>query len=164
MKNKAPQLIPFQTRILSEFLWIYFCQNFSLVLTEEHKSSFLVTDTKVGSWKLAVTGAAENRSIKMLLGLHAVSIAIGGISQKPGFVEDRVEKRECLTLTVTLDHDVVDGAPVGRFVARVVELLEGSYGLTALVDEKSEKRRMREHNAPLKIGASHLFSKQHAYI
>jgi pyruvate/2-oxoglutarate dehydrogenase complex dihydrolipoamide acyltransferase (E2) component len=69
------------------------------------------------------------------LGLHAVSIALGGISQRPGFVEDRVERREYLSLTVTLDHDVVDGAPATRFVARLVELLEGSFGLTSLFDE-----------------------------
>jgi pyruvate/2-oxoglutarate dehydrogenase complex dihydrolipoamide acyltransferase (E2) component len=63
------------------------------------------------------------------LGLHAVNIAVGGISEKPGFVDDRIEKREYLALTVTLDHDVVDGAPATRFVARLIELLEGSYGL-----------------------------------
>jgi len=63
------------------------------------------------------------------LGLHAVSIAVGGISEKPGFVGDRIEKREYLALTVTLDHDVVDGAPATRFVARLIELLEESHGL-----------------------------------
>jgi len=68
------------------------------------------------------------------LGLHAVSIALGGISQKPGFVDERVEKREYLSLTVVLDHDVVDGAPATRFVARLVELLEGSYGLDAITN------------------------------
>jgi pyruvate/2-oxoglutarate dehydrogenase complex dihydrolipoamide acyltransferase (E2) component len=63
------------------------------------------------------------------LGLHAVNIAVGGISEKPGFVDDRVEKREYLSITVTLDHDVVDGAPATRFVARFVELLEEGYGI-----------------------------------
>ncbi len=63
------------------------------------------------------------------LGMHAVSIALGGIANKPGFVDERVEKREYLSLTVVLDHDVVDGAPATRFVAKLVELLEGSYGL-----------------------------------
>ncbi|TFH09683.1 MAG: hypothetical protein E4H14_03990 [Candidatus Thorarchaeota archaeon] len=66
------------------------------------------------------------------LGLHAVSIALGGIAQKPGFVNEQVEKREYLSLTVVLDHDVVDGAPATRFVARLVELLEGSYGLDTI--------------------------------
>ncbi len=63
------------------------------------------------------------------LGMHAVSIAVGGITERPGFVEDRIERREYLSLTITLDHDVVDGAPATRFVSRLVELMEESYGL-----------------------------------
>ncbi|MHA2025131.1 MAG: 2-oxo acid dehydrogenase subunit E2 [Candidatus Thorarchaeota archaeon] len=66
------------------------------------------------------------------LGLHALSIAVGGISVKPGFVGDNIEKRKYLALTVTLDHDVVDGAPATRFVARLIELLEESHGLEDL--------------------------------
>jgi pyruvate/2-oxoglutarate dehydrogenase complex dihydrolipoamide acyltransferase (E2) component len=63
------------------------------------------------------------------LGLHAVSIAVGGITERPGFVEANVEKREFLSLTVTLDHDVVDGAPATRFVSRFVELLESGHDI-----------------------------------
>ncbi|MFX1607289.1 MAG: 2-oxo acid dehydrogenase subunit E2 [Promethearchaeota archaeon] len=63
------------------------------------------------------------------LGMHALSIAVGGISERPGYVSEKIEKREYLSLTVTLDHDVVDGAPATRFVARLVELLEKGYGL-----------------------------------
>jgi len=66
------------------------------------------------------------------LSIYPVTIAVGGISQRPGFVEDSVEKREYLSLTITLDHDVVDGAPATRFVARLVELLENGFGLDAL--------------------------------
>jgi pyruvate/2-oxoglutarate dehydrogenase complex dihydrolipoamide acyltransferase (E2) component len=69
------------------------------------------------------------------LGLHAVSIALGGIAQKPAFIGEKVEQREYLSLTVTLDHDVVDGAPATRFVSRLIELLEGSFGLTTLASE-----------------------------
>jgi len=63
------------------------------------------------------------------LGLHAVSVAVGGITERPGFVGEKIEKREFLSLTVTLDHDVVDGAPATRFVSRFVELLESAYSI-----------------------------------
>ena len=63
------------------------------------------------------------------LGMHAVSIAVGGITERPGFVGEIVERREYLSLTITMDHDVVDGAPATRFVSRLVELMEESYGL-----------------------------------
>ncbi|MHA2118091.1 MAG: 2-oxo acid dehydrogenase subunit E2 [Candidatus Thorarchaeota archaeon] len=46
-------------------------------------------------------------------------------------LDDKVEKREYLALTVALDHFVVDGAPANRFVARLIELLEESHGLPA---------------------------------
>jgi pyruvate/2-oxoglutarate dehydrogenase complex dihydrolipoamide acyltransferase (E2) component len=63
------------------------------------------------------------------LGLHPVSVAVGGITERPGFVGEKIEKREFLSLTVTLDHDVVDGAPATRFVSRFVELLESAYSI-----------------------------------
>jgi len=69
------------------------------------------------------------------LSIYPVTVAVGGISEKPGFVQERVEKREYLSLTVTLDHDVVDGAPATRFVARLVELLDEGYGLDAILDD-----------------------------
>ncbi|MBD3158894.1 MAG: dihydrolipoamide acyltransferase [Candidatus Lokiarchaeota archaeon] len=63
------------------------------------------------------------------LGMHALNIAVGGIAVKPGFVGDQIEKREFLSITVTFDHDVVDGAPATRFVSRLTELLEEGHGL-----------------------------------
>ncbi len=63
------------------------------------------------------------------MGLHSLSIAVGGISEKPRFVDEKLVNREFLALTVTLDHDVVDGAPATRFISRFIELLEDGYGL-----------------------------------
>lgn len=52
-----------------------------------------------------------------------------GSSRKPAIVEDRIEPREILNLTVVFDHDVVDGAPAARFVERLVDLIESGAGL-----------------------------------
>jgi pyruvate/2-oxoglutarate dehydrogenase complex dihydrolipoamide acyltransferase (E2) component len=43
---------------------------------------------------------------------------VGGIARTPAVIEERVELREMLDLTVAFDHDVVDGAPTG-FVKRL---------------------------------------------
>jgi pyruvate/2-oxoglutarate dehydrogenase complex dihydrolipoamide acyltransferase (E2) component len=51
-------------------------------------------------------------------------ITLGGISQKPGVYQGQVAVREYLSLTLTFDHDVVDGAPVARFASRLKELVE----------------------------------------
>jgi hypothetical protein len=60
---------------------------------------------------------------------HTLDVLVGGIARKPTFVEDRIEPREMLKLTIAFDHDVVDGAPAARFVERLIELVESGSGL-----------------------------------
>lgn len=64
---------------------------------------------------------------------YSVGLTVGGVARRPGIVrrngEERIEPRSFLCLTVTFDHDVVDGAPAARFVARLSELLERAAGL-----------------------------------
>jgi hypothetical protein len=38
----------------------------------------------------------------------------------------RIEPREYLALTASVDHDVVDGAPAARFARRLRELIESA--------------------------------------
>jgi pyruvate/2-oxoglutarate dehydrogenase complex dihydrolipoamide acyltransferase (E2) component len=61
--------------------------------------------------------------------IHPVCFALGSIVKKPEVVNDSISIREYLKMTVLVDHDVVDGAPAARFAARLVELVEGGYGL-----------------------------------
>jgi len=58
-----------------------------------------------------------------------LTVTVGGIAKKPGVVEDRIEIREYLDMTISIDHDVVDGAPMVRFVNHFRELIESGYGL-----------------------------------
>jgi len=88
----------------------------------------------------AVAGTALVTSVGMfgsgsawavgILPLHTLGLTVGGITRKPGLVpgsaDDRIEVREYLSVTASLDHDVVDGAPAARFAARLRELVEGA--------------------------------------
>jgi pyruvate/2-oxoglutarate dehydrogenase complex dihydrolipoamide acyltransferase (E2) component len=58
-----------------------------------------------------------------------LSVAVGGIAVKPGIHRGEIAVREYLDLTVSIDHDIVDGAPAARFVNTFKSLLEDSYGL-----------------------------------
>ena len=58
------------------------------------------------------------------------NLAVGGIRKKPGVVNDEIKIREYLSLTVTVNHDVVDGGPLVRFVERLTELIESAYELS----------------------------------
>ena len=57
--------------------------------------------------------------------LHPLAIGVGGIAQR----HTSRGERDVLTMTVVFDHAVTDGAPVGRFVRRLHELMEGAEGL-----------------------------------
>ncbi|MFQ5831831.1 MAG: 2-oxo acid dehydrogenase subunit E2 [Candidatus Thorarchaeota archaeon] len=64
---------------------------------------------------------------------HPLIITIGGIAKKPGIVNDKIEAREYLSVTISVDHDTVDGAPAARFARRFSELVENAFGLNGLL-------------------------------
>lgn len=66
--------------------------------------------------------------------LASLTIVVGGISSRPVDVDGRIEEAELLDLTVSIDHNVVDGAPATRFAAdlrRVFQLDGGPDHTTA---------------------------------
>jgi len=60
---------------------------------------------------------------------HTLQITLGGIAERPGVVNGQIQIREYLCVTVSIDHDIVDGAPAARFTQRLKELIEGGYDL-----------------------------------
>jgi hypothetical protein len=58
-------------------------------------------------------------------------ITVGGIATKPRYVDGDLQARELLDLTISVDHEVVDGAPAARFARRLTELIEQADGLSA---------------------------------
>lgn len=74
-----------------------------------------------GGWGLAPAG-------------QSLLLIVGGIAVKPAVVEDRIEPRDILDLTIAFDHDVIDGAPAARFARRLVDLIESGAGLRDLAD------------------------------
>lgn len=60
---------------------------------------------------------------------HSLQLTLGGIGEKPGVVEQRVVVRRYLSVTVSFDHDIIDGAPAARFLERLRKLIESGYGV-----------------------------------
>ncbi len=58
------------------------------------------------------------------ISIHPLCFGIGSIMKKAVVIEDKVEIREVLNMTVLLDHDIVDGGLMTRFVCRLSENLE----------------------------------------
>ena len=61
--------------------------------------------------------------------LPTLMMTVGGISQKPVFIDGQIVMRDYLNLTISFDHDIIDGAPAARFTERLKELIESGYGL-----------------------------------
>lgn len=69
---------------------------------------------------------------------HTLDITLGGIGEKPVVIDGHLETREYLNMTISMDHDIIDGAPATRFALRLKELIESGYGL---LDQDSASRR-----------------------
>ncbi len=91
-----------------------------------------VTLTAVGMFGVGVGWGMSAPAI------HSLSVLVGGIGLRPS-TDGRPGMREILCLTVSADHDVVDGAPLARFVRVLRDLLESADGLAA-PDEASPHR------------------------
>jgi pyruvate/2-oxoglutarate dehydrogenase complex dihydrolipoamide acyltransferase (E2) component len=60
---------------------------------------------------------------------HTLDLTLGGIVEKPGVIDGLIAIRSYLCITLSLNHDLIDGAPAARFGARLKELIESDYDL-----------------------------------
>lgn len=66
---------------------------------------------------------------------HTLQITLGGITKKPMLVNGQLENREYLCVTISLDHDIVDGAPAARFIQRLKDLVESGCGMAEFIQK-----------------------------
>ena len=62
--------------------------------------------------------------------LASLAVVVGGISSSPVAVDGHIETLDLIDLTVTIDHNVVDGAPATRFAADLRQLMHRAAALT----------------------------------
>ena len=69
--------------------------------------------------------------------MHSIAVSFGSLTRKPWVVDSEVAIREILHLTITFDHDVVDGVPARRFVQDLVNHIEkGDFGEQAVSNHR----------------------------
>ena len=61
--------------------------------------------------------------------IHPISFGIGSVVKKAVVVDDEIKAREILNMTVLMDHDVIDGAPMARFINELVRNIENGLAL-----------------------------------
>jgi pyruvate/2-oxoglutarate dehydrogenase complex dihydrolipoamide acyltransferase (E2) component len=55
---------------------------------------------------------------------QSVIVMSGGIFERPVAIDGQVSVRPIMTLCITFDHRVMDGAPIGKFYSKLKELIE----------------------------------------
>jgi pyruvate/2-oxoglutarate dehydrogenase complex dihydrolipoamide acyltransferase (E2) component len=56
--------------------------------------------------------------------VHPISFGIGSIVKKPVVNDNEINIREILNMTILVDHDVIDGAPMVRFLNDLTKCIE----------------------------------------
>ncbi len=85
---------------------------------------------------------------------NPLMVTVGGIGEKQMIVNGQMTVREYLSLTLSFDHEVVDGAPAARFTRRLKELIESGYGLDEF--EAASERTGAEAARKQMVAAAHI--------
>ncbi len=56
--------------------------------------------------------------------VHPLSFGIGSVIKKPVVIDNEIRIREILHMTILVDHDVIDGAPMVRFLNDLTKYIE----------------------------------------
>lgn len=58
------------------------------------------------------------------ISIHPICFGVGSIIKKPVVINDRIEIREIMNITVLMDHDVIDGVSMARFIRVLTKNIE----------------------------------------
>jgi len=56
--------------------------------------------------------------------IHPIAFGVGSVIKKPVVIKNDIVIREILNVTILLDHDLVDGAPMVRFIKTLKDIIE----------------------------------------
>ncbi len=79
---------------------------------------------------------------------QTLMITLGGIGEKPGVVDGQIAMRDYLSMTISFDHDIIDGAPAARFTQRLKDLIESGYGL---IDQEASSALNKSRPQPQEV-------------
>lgn len=63
------------------------------------------------------------------ISVHPICFGISSIIKKPSVIDDRIEIREILNMSILFDHDVIDGAPMARFIIDLSKNIENGLNI-----------------------------------
>lgn len=89
-----------------------------------------VSKRTMGNVSITSVGMMGNQSGWFISSsIHPLAFGVGSITRKPGVIGNKIEIREILHLSIALDHDVIDGADMARFINSLSRNIGGGMGL-----------------------------------
>jgi pyruvate/2-oxoglutarate dehydrogenase complex dihydrolipoamide acyltransferase (E2) component len=86
----------------------------------------------IGTVQLSTVGMFGRAGWVISPPAYNLCLMLGGVAEKPVVVGGQVTRQQMMSVTLYLNHDIVDGLPAARFARRLVELIESGYGLADL--------------------------------
>lgn len=100
-----------------ERLYYYLPSIFRIIIWKFMLAQSKFVFAKMGNIAISSIANAGTASAWFIpISIHPISIGISSISQKPWVVDGKIEIREILNLSVLIDHDVVDGMQMAKFM------------------------------------------------
>ncbi len=134
LKRSLPMRLP--TVLTRPFLWAF------VALARRRPRLWKSISGTVGITAVGMFGEGAGWGIPIPTPT-ALMLTVGGIGEKQAVVDGQITIRDSLSLTISVDHEIVDGAPAARFARRLKELIESGYGLDVLADSALEPAGIR---------------------
>lgn len=95
------------------YVWRYLLKHPTLVYNKMGNVAFTSIGMmgKVNGWFIPIS-------------IHPVCFGASSVMKKPLVIDNKIEIREILNLTVLLDHDVIDGADMARLISYLAKNIE----------------------------------------
>lgn len=123
----------------SGMAWIRFIPSFLLRSFVRLASRNIAMQKRFGVVGVTAVGMFGAGPMWMLpLTSATVTVSVGSIVSRAIIIEGVLKEREHLCVTLSFDHDIVDGAPAARFASRLSELLSSGEELKTAIAAEAE--------------------------
>ena len=110
---------------LSKMTWIKFIPGFLLKAFVGMADRNIKMGIRYGKIGVTAVGMFSEEPVWFIPhGTATVLVTVGSISKKVIEFEGKLVAREHLCLTVSFDHDIIDGAPAARFINQLIETIK----------------------------------------
>lgn len=108
-------------KLLRRYFWRYLLKHPKLAFKKMGNVAFtsLGASGKVNGWFIPIS-------------VHPVCFGVSSITKAASIVDNKIEIREMLKMSVLIDHDVIDGAPMARFISDLAQNIETGLNIKSL--------------------------------